>query len=192
MRPVRAPLLACALAATLAAPACKKPSHIEIVPRQPVLKTRVETVTLNGKVMSGSMHYALERVTWASGDDMIATVDADGRVRALSSGRTTITAKYGDLEAEVPVEVSLVEALETKDTAVTLSYDLGDPFRPKVEAIGYDGRPLKDRPIFFRVANDKICRIDGSGQIWPVGIGETVVTAYQDDRELAITCTVGK
>jgi cytochrome c556 len=192
MRPARAPLAALAVVAALAAPGCKKVTHVEISPKQPVLKSRVETVQMIGKVMGGKSHYALEAVSWSSGNDRIATVDASGRVRGVSSGRTTIQANYEGFEAEVPVEVSLVEAIETKDPEVTLSYEAGDPFKPRVEVIGFDGRPLKDRPIFFRTQNEKVCRIDGSGQIWPVDMGETVVTAYQDDREVSMKCVVGK
>lgn len=176
----------------LAVVGCKKATHIEIEPRQPVLRTRIEYVQMIGKVMGGRTHYALERVKWSSDDPFIATIGEDGRLRALASGRTTVRATFGKLAAEVPVEVTLVEELRSDTTEVALSYEAGDPARVKVEAIGYDGRPMKDRPIFFKPENDRICRVDGVGQLWPVTMGETVVVAYHDDREVRIRCKVGK
>jgi len=178
--------------AVFALTACQKASHIEIEPRQPVLKTKGDGVQLLGKVMSGKTQFPKERVKWSVADAKVAEVDEKGRVKAVASGRTTVTATYGELTAEVPVEVSLIEGLRSQVNEVTLSYEAGDPAKPMVEALGYDGRPLRDRPVFFRTANEKVCRVDGGGQIWPTEMGETVVTAYADDKTLDIKCIVGK
>jgi len=188
-RPVLAALVA---APVLLLASCQKATHIEIEPRQPILKVRGDAVQLVGRVKSARGDFPKERVTWTSVDESIATVDDKGRVKAVKSGRTTIRATYDALVAEVPVEVSLVEGLQSEKTEVTLSFDAGDPVKPAVVALGFDGRPLRDRPVFFRSANEKVCRVDGSGQFWPTDKGETIVTAYADDKELAIKCTVGK
>ena len=60
-----------------------------------------------------------ETVTWSSADEAVATVDADGLVKAVSMGTTTITAATVDgLTAECSVTV-------TEDSGVSGIYDNG-------------------------------------------------------------------
>ena len=46
------------------------------------------------------------KVTWSSSDEKVATVNEDGYVKGLSVGHTTITAKAGNKEAAVAVNVA--------------------------------------------------------------------------------------
>ena len=51
-------------------------------------------------------------ITWSSSDEKVATVDKDGYVKGLAAGHTTVTAKAGDKEVNVSVNVA-------EDTAPT-------------------------------------------------------------------------
>ncbi|MDE6693244.1 MAG: Ig-like domain-containing protein, partial [Muribaculaceae bacterium] len=55
-------------------------------------------------------------VTWKSSNPAVASVDANGTVKALSAGDATITASCGKVSASCSVTVTNVEA-----TSVTLS-----------------------------------------------------------------------
>jgi len=171
---------------------CRQPDHIELTPRQPTLKTRGESVQLIARVMAKSYQIVKTPVEWSSRDPFIATVDEAGIVRPIASGIARIQARYHEIVAEVPVEVSFVEALRSDIDHVELSYEAGDPARPHVTPVGIDGRVLHDRPVFYTSKDERVCRVDGSGQFWPVEMGETVVVARIEDKDVEIRCTVGK
>ena len=46
-----------------------------------------------------------QTVTWKSSDESVATVDADGKVKAVKAGTATITASIGDVSAEYALTV---------------------------------------------------------------------------------------
>ena len=49
---------------------------------------------------------------------------------------------------------------------------------------------LKDRTVFFEPRDQKICRVDASGQFWPGDRGETVVAAKLEGHVVEIKCRV--
>lgn len=71
---------------------------------------------------------------WASSNPEVATVDQNGRVEALVSGQTKITAKHGDLVAECQVNVkSIFNMLVWNDFKVAYNDDdpttaIGEPY----------------------------------------------------------------
>jgi hypothetical protein len=173
--------------------ACQSPTHITLDPKQPLIKGRSESVQLVAHVMTGSVEDATARVAWSSGDPAVVEVGPDGRVRGKASGRAVVTAERGGLKASVPVEVSWVEAVRADRDAVELSEQAGDPVRVKVEALGLDGRVLKERSVTWKSDDEKVCRVDPSGQLWPVSAGETRVEARFDESHAAVVrCTVSR
>ncbi len=69
-----------------------------------------ETGTLSATYVSAEGDTTHEAsVTWSSGDDEVATVDARGRVTAVANGTTEVTATYDSTTASIPVEVALPE-----------------------------------------------------------------------------------
>lgn len=64
---------------------------------------------------------AEQPIAWSSSDESVATVDADGKVMAISGGKTTITATINDnISAECEVLVP-----EASDGGVAFRYDAG-------------------------------------------------------------------
>jgi len=181
------------LVTMLALAACSKPTHISIDPKQPFIKGRLETVQLIGHVMTNTVEDAKARVIWKSADPAIAAVDENGKLSGKGSGRTTITATFGELTASVPVEVSWVEQVRASAGLVELTVEAGDPAKVVVEALGFDGRVLKDRVMTWKNESETVCRADPSGQIWPVNEGEGDVVAMFDEKNQArIHCVVKK
>ena len=59
-----------------------------------------------------------DKVTWASGDDSVASVDAAGKVTAVGVGETTITAKAGSVSATCAVTVEAAPCTHADKTEV--------------------------------------------------------------------------
>jgi len=68
-----------------------------------------ETINLTAKVMADGAEVPNMKVTWASGDEKIATVAA-GKVTGVAKGETAIKATFEKLTGEIKVAVSDVPA----------------------------------------------------------------------------------
>lgn len=180
----------CFATLALSLAACQKPDHITIEPKSPQLRTGSDVVQLVSHVMAGTFELVRETVEWSTEDPNIAVVEGNGKLRGISGGRTFVTATYKGLTASVPVDVAFVEKLVSDITEVELDYEAGDAVRPRLDALGYDGRKLKDRTVFFEPEDRKICRVDSSGQIWPGDKGETTIFARLEGKTVEIKCTV--
>lgn len=172
--------------------ACARPDHIEIDPRAPRLSRKGEAVRLHAKMMDRSGQvFPQERAAFSSRDPFIAGVDENGNVTALSSGHTVITATWNELNAQVPLEVDLVEALRIEPATLELPAS-ADPVKVNVTALGLDGHPLRDREVHLVSANPAIARVDPEGRVWPVAPGDVMVRAAIDDKEGEIAVHVRK
>jgi hypothetical protein len=162
--------------------ACWGPDHIEIDPVSPRLTHKGETVRLHGKVMDrNGKVYVRERAFFNSHDPKVASVDEHGNVTAVGSGHTIIEARSGGLRAEMPIDVDLVERLEVAVPLLTMTL-ADEPQRPPVQAVGRDGKPVKDREVSFASDDTRIVRIDPEGRAWAINPGETVIKARVEDK----------
>ncbi len=82
------------------------PARIEVLPPEPTLGARGETIQLVYTVYdSNSVPIPNAGARWSSGDDSVATVSINGLVTAVGAGSTRITASSGGFEAGVVVTV---------------------------------------------------------------------------------------
>jgi hypothetical protein len=65
--------------------------------RQEIRANETLDFTLKGQYSDATQKNIYEGVTWVSSDPQVASVDRQGRVTGHQSGRTRITARYGDL-----------------------------------------------------------------------------------------------
>lgn len=109
--------IALLLGATLAASGCDQTgtgfrlASAEVIPSELRLDSIGATAQLEARAIDrdGSPVFGA-RTSWSSADTAIATVDADGRVTAVSAGSTTVTANITglqivDVTASASVEV---------------------------------------------------------------------------------------
>ncbi|MCD7819832.1 MAG: zinc ribbon domain-containing protein [Lachnospiraceae bacterium] len=61
-------------------------------------------------------------IEWASGNELVATVDSNGQVTAAGSGETLVYARWGDLEASCRVICEIVESQLVIDTSTVSNY----------------------------------------------------------------------
>jgi hypothetical protein len=97
------------------------------------------------EVLDGRGHpIAVAAVRWIAGDAAVAVVDSLGDVRGVSPGRSVVTASWGELRADLPVEVVAVPAsitlLEGEDQRGPAGRTL--PAQVTAQVVSRTGRPI--------------------------------------------------
>ena len=142
-----------------------------------------EPVTLVAKVIpEGATD---KTVTWSSSNDRVATVDANGKVKAVGNGEAKITAKAGDKTATCKVLVSTLASGVTLDRT-ELSMKVGDS--PVTLVAKVTPASTSDKSVTWRSSNEKVATVDSNGKVTPIGNGEATITA--EANGYTATCTV--
>lgn len=120
-------------------------------------------------------------VTWASSDEKVATVTADGTVTAVAPGKATITATAGDKKAtcEITVKYANLESIKVTPTSSKIAYG------KKVQLKAVANTPnAKIASVEWSVDKSKYAKVSKSGKVTTkkAGKGKTVkVTAKVTD-----------
>jgi hypothetical protein len=148
-----------------------------------------DTAALQAVVLDQEGRLMTRRPQWSSSNPAIAQVGSDGRLRALSAGRATITAESGTHRAQVEVTVtSVVAAVEVAPATAELR--IGEALMLVATARGPDGRPLPDRPIAWRSSNEAVAVVSGTGRVAAVGSGTAMVSAASEGQVGSVEITV--
>ena len=124
-------------------------------------------------------------VTWSSSNDRVATVDANGKVKAVGNGEAKITAKAGDKTATCKVLVSTLASGVTLDkTELTLKIEDS----PVTLVAKVTPASTSDKSVTWRSSNEKVATVDSNGKVTPIGNGEATITA--EANGYTATCTV--
>ena len=170
------------------------PTRITVTPSSHTLEAIGATVQLTGSVrdqrnnvMSGLA------ITWSSGDEVVATVNADGLVTAVSNGMTEITATHGSITGRATITVS-----EPVPTTITI-----EPPMATLEAIGQtvqltatvlDQREnaMPDEMVTWSSADEAVATVGEAGLVTAVGNGMTDITAQSGEAMESATITVSQ
>lgn len=135
--------------------------------------------------------YATDQgLKWVSSNEEIAVVNSKGRMVALSSGTTAITAMATDgsgVYASCEIEVrKMVESIELSNTSVSLV--AGNAF--SLTAI-VNPKDAHDTSLTWSTTDDDIAMILSNGRIVAVSEGTATITAKANDgSEVIATCEV--
>ena len=127
-------------------------------------------------------------VTWSSSNDRVATVDANGKVKAVGNGEAKITAKAGDKTATCKVLVSTLASGVTLDRT-ELSMKVGDSPVTLVAKVTPDD--ATDKTVTWRSSNEKVATVDANGKVTAVGNGEATITATAGGKTATCKLSVG-
>ena len=127
-------------------------------------------------------------VTWDSSNPEVATVDENGLVKAVSSGKAVITCKTisGGFTASCTINVT------TKPESVMLSYTEKDIYTTKtlkLEAI-VSPENADDKSVKWTSSNTKVATVDQSGKVTGVGTGSATITATTKVGGVSAICIV--
>lgn len=117
---------------------------MEIVPATPVLVVG-DSLALSAVLRDRNGGALPQRdVSWSSQDPSVASVAANGLIRAVAEGTTSIQASIGSVQGAVPVSVEARPTLEVEELTVTFeAMDEGSTStRKEVEITGGGGRQL--------------------------------------------------
>lgn len=143
-----------------------------------------KTVVLNATIEPADVKD--KTINWSSSNTSVATVDANGKVTALSQGNTVITAASpGGASATCNIAVVLPEPDSIELNLTNLILEVSD--RRYLRAVVM---PENAHSTFtWTSSNVSVATISQSGELNAVGVGNTVITVATSNGKTA-TCTV--
>ena len=117
-------------------------------------------------------------VKWSSDNPTVATVDQNGTVTAVNSGKATITASAGDLSATCEVTVTIPVTSVTLDPT-DLNLMLGETAQLTASVLPEDAT---DKHVNWYSSDSAIVSVDEEGRITAVGIGIATITAQSGNQ----------
>lgn len=145
-----------------------------------------ESVTLTATVEpAGATN---KKVFWSSNNPSVATVDAEGKVTAVSGGDAAIivTTEDGDHTAICTVTVlKEVTGVSLDKTSITMLK--GETAKLTATVTPEDA---VNKKVTWKSADVKIATVDESGNVLGVGSGTTSVTVTTDDGGFTAACEV--
>ena len=138
----------------------------------------------NGNAIAGAV------VTWASGDEEVAMVDAAGLVTATGNGTAMITATSGGQSGSGTVTVRQEAA------AVTVAPDsvhlaaVGETAQFTAGVTDANGNVIADAMVSWTSADEAVATVDAAGLAAAVADGATTVTATSGSASASAAVTV--
>ncbi|GEM_PF-4660482 len=128
-----------------------------------------------------------EKITWATSDDKIATVDENGKVKAIKEGSAKISAMVEGKKAEclVTVDYIHVSSIDISQTEATLY--IGDAVTLTATL---NPNNVTYNTIEWVSSNNDVVTVSPTGKVTAVGKGTATVSAKSDGKEAKCSFTV--
>ena len=156
-------------------------TEVRVSPDADTLVALGDTLRLSAEAFDANGHpVAGAEFAWASGDEMVATVDASGVVTAAGNGEANITAAAGSTVGSATVVVAQVAA----EVTVTPGHDtllVTDTVPLLAEVYDSNAFPIVDAEILWSSEDESVASVDTLGWVAAVGEGVTIITASADD-----------
>ena len=134
---------------------------------------------------------ANKKVTWMSGNEAVATVDANGKVTGVKAGEATITVttEEGGKTATCKVTVS---DKEIKVTGVKLNKSETSLLVGGNETLTATVLPedATNQNVTWKSDKPEIATVDANGKVTAVKVGEATITVTTEDGGKTATCKV--
>ena len=125
-------------------------------------------------------------ITWSSSNAGVATVNAQGYVKAVSGGSAVITAKAGDQTATCLVTVTVpVQSITLNKSNLSLNKGEGATLTATVNP--YDAT---DKAVTWSSSNPAVATVSEQGYVKAVGGGSATITARAGEKTATCAVTV--
>ena len=143
-----------------------------------------KTGTLKAEVLPATA--ADKSLTWKSSNAKVATVDANGVVKALKKGTVTITATANDgsgvsASATVVVMNTLPKSVSIDKKKASL--EVGDTLKLKATVKPTDA---DDRSVTWTSSNPAVAKVSKKGKVTAVSVGTAKITATTANGKTAV------
>ena len=132
-----------------------------------------------------------KKVVWASSDESVATVDANGLVTAIAVGTAVITATTTDgsnltVTCKVTVNPTFANSIILDKDEISIEIS-------ETETLAAIVLPeyTTNKTVVWSSSNESVATVDSNGLVTAIAIGETTITAITTDgSNLTATCKV--
>ena len=148
-----------------------------------------KTRQLNAVILPSDVYD--RNLTWASSDDTVATVSAQGKVTGIAPGTCEITCV-----STVAPDVSGVVTVHVQQLVTSVTLDKTGPiYVGETAQLSWQVEPdnASTKSLKFYSSNNQVLKVSDTGLITPVKAGETYVTAVASDgseKRARITVTI--
>ena len=160
-----------------------KPSEQIELSHETLSLEKGESVTIMATVMPEDA--TDKTITWASSDEAVATVDAEGKVTAVALGEATITATCGEVSTYCTVTVVATPAESITISQETATLKVGETVELTATVMPEDAT---DKTVSWTSSDEAVATVDAEGKVTAVALGEATITATCG--EVSTYCTV--
>jgi len=174
------------------APSCsRKPASVQVTPGKVVLYgvERGQRLTARLFDQKGQPLEEGPKAAWSSSKPDVAAVDEGGRVVSKGAGNATITVAFGNVSAEVPVEVVDAALIEVLPGQATLVGPAGTEIPVAAVVKSSKAEPVA-LPLTWASSDAKVVTVSPRGRVTSVGNGKATVTARVGELQGAVEVTV--
>lgn len=127
-------------------------------------------------------------LSYSSSDPAVVMVDADGNLAAMSAGTAEIALTSEDGKITASGTVTVVVSPTGLTMPGTLALTVGGEAASAAATV--EPADATDYTVTYTSSDEAIATVDADGNVTPVAVGETDVTAEIADAGLAATCHV--
>lgn len=129
-----------------------------------------------------------KNVTWSSKNNDIATVDQNGKVKAIGVGETILTIKTDNsISASCNVKVKPIISTAIKLNKNTLTLEMSDK---ETLSVIYTPYNTTNKKIIWSSTDNSIATVSENGEVVGVNEGKCTIIATAEDSGIKVECNV--
>ncbi len=127
-------------------------------------------------------------ITWKSSNKKIATVDKNGKVKAIKAGTVKITVTAKDSGKTATCKITVTEPVKN----ISFSKKIYSVKKGKTITLKYSITPknASNKKVTFKSSNKKIATVDKNGKVKGIKRGKVTITVTTKDGKKTAKCTV--